>query len=277
VAQAFRIDTEAHVETTVQKLMEDPITYAEALLRTLGPAELNAKGKAACAQFRSLLTKYPFNPASTVQATLQEFNGVFRKPDGVLWALYDPTLQKLMPKQGSQYVAQPGAGMNLNPSFVAFFNRAAAFSDAAYAAGPDPRFAFTMKPVPTEGTVGTSLRIDGQTVTYSGGAAQPKAFAWQGGGMHEAVATVKFGGSDLGWANYQGLWAAFQFFNDAERWAPAGSGWNVEWIVRVGKNPVTLQGRPLMVQFYLEMNNAPPVFQKGYFSGLACVSEVARP
>ena len=46
VAQAFRIDTEAHVETTVQKLMEDPITYAEALLRTLGPAELNAKGKA---------------------------------------------------------------------------------------------------------------------------------------------------------------------------------------------------------------------------------------
>lgn len=277
VAQAFRIDTEAHVETTVQKLMEDPITYAEALLRTLGPAELNAKGRAACAQFRSLMAKYPFNPAASVQATLQEFNGVFGKPDGVLWSLYNSSLQKVLQRQGNQYVALPGQGLNLNPAFVAFFNRAAAFSDAAYAAGPDPRFAFTMKPVPTEGTVGTSLRIDGQTITYSGGAAQPKAFAWQGSGPHEAVATVKFGGSDLGWANYQGLWAAFQFFNDAERWAPAGAGWNVEWIVRVGKNPVTLQGRPLTVQFYLEMNNAPPVFQKGYFSGLSCVSEVARP
>ncbi len=88
---------------------------------------------------------------------------------------------------------------------------------------------------------------------------------------------MKFGGSDLGWANYDGLWAAFHFFNDAERWIPAGSGWNVEWIVRVGKNPVTLQGRPLTVQFNLEMNGAPPVFQRGYFAGLACVSEVARP
>jgi hypothetical protein len=46
VAQVFRIDPDAHIETVVQKLMEDPITYAEALLRNVGPAELNGKGKA---------------------------------------------------------------------------------------------------------------------------------------------------------------------------------------------------------------------------------------
>jgi type VI secretion system protein ImpL len=276
MAQAFRIDPQGHLETTSQRLLEEPITYVEGLLRTLGPAELNGKGRALCAQFRTLMAKYPFNPASQSPATLQEVNALFRKPDGALWAMYESSLQKALAKQGSHYAAVPGT-INLNPAFVSFFNRAAAFADAAYPAGSqDPRITYTLKPVPSEGTMGTSLRIDGQVINFAGGAPQPKQFFWPGG-SHEAVATVKFGGSDLGWANYEGLWAAFHFFGDAERWIPAGSGFNVEWIVRVGKNPVTLQGRPLTVQFYLDMNGAPPIFQRGYFSGLGCVAEVARP
>ncbi|MFB3829119.1 MAG: ImcF-related family protein [Bryobacteraceae bacterium] len=277
-AQAFRIDPEAHMEATVQKLMEDPITHVEALLRTIGPAELNGKGRALCGQWRALMSKYPFNPASTTQATLQEMNALVRKPDGALWTFYEGSLQKLLTRQGAQYAPAPTATVQINPAFVAFFNRAAAFAESAYPAGAqDPRIEYTLRPVPTEGMAGHSLRIDGQTISYSGGAAQPKGFAWSGAGTHEAVASVKFGGSDLGWANYEGLWAAYRFFGDAERWQAAGSGWDVEWIVRVGKNPVTLQGKPLTVRFHLEMaNGAPPVFQRGYFSGLACVSEVAR-
>jgi type VI secretion system protein ImpL len=278
MAQAFRIDPEARLESTVQNLLEQPITYVESLLRLLGPAELNAKGKGLCAQFRTLMGKYPFNPASQTPATIQEVNALFRQPDGALWGFYAESLQKALPKQGAQYVAAPGGGVNLNPAFVSFFNRAAAFAEAAYAGGAqEPRIGYTLRPVPTEGTVATSLRIDGQTLAFSGGAPQPAKFVWQGGGTHEAVATVKFGSSDLDWANYQGLWAAFQFFGDAERWIPAASGFNVEWIVRVGKNPVTLEGRPLTVQYNLDMNGAPPIFQRGYFGGMGCVADVARP
>ncbi len=153
---------------------------------------------------------------------------------------------------------------------------AAALSDALHAGGSqDPHVAYTLRGVPSEGIQSVSLRIDGQTLT-SAGNAPPKQFVWQGAGAHQVNGTVKFGGPDLGWADYEGLWSLFQFFGDAERWQPAGSGYDLEWIVRTGKKPVTLAGKPLTVRFYLDMAGAPPVFQKGYFSRLACVAEVVR-
>ena len=55
MAGVFRADPDGHIEGNVQKLLEDPIVYAEALLRTLGPGELNAKGRVLCGQFRSVM------------------------------------------------------------------------------------------------------------------------------------------------------------------------------------------------------------------------------
>ena len=279
MAQAFRLDSEGHLEAGVQKLLEDPIVYAEALLRTLGPAELNGKGKALCAQFRPVLAKYPFNPNATAQATLEEVNGLFRRPDGALWQFYDQSLQKLLPKQGAQFAPATVAGVSLTPAFVGFFNNAASFTDAAYAGGSqDPHINYTLKPVASEGIQTVGLRLDGQALTYSGGAATPKQFTWQGSGVHEAKATVKFGGGpELAWSSNDGLWAVFQFFAKAERWVPVGTSNSLEWIIRIGKDPVTLpSGKPLTVRFDLEMGGAPPVFQRGYLSRLACVAEVAR-
>ncbi len=109
VAQTFRGDAEGHVDSIVQKLMEDPITSVEALLRRLGPDELNAKGREVCGQYKRLLAKYPFNPnPSAPQATIPDVNGIFAKPDGALWKFYTESLQKMLPKQGSQYVACSG-------------------------------------------------------------------------------------------------------------------------------------------------------------------------
>jgi type VI secretion system protein ImpL len=278
VAQAFRIDADAHIEGVVQKLMEDPITYVEALLRTLGPAELNGKGKTLCSIYRPVLNKFPFNPAATPQATVDDVNALFKKPDGALWKFYDENLQKLLPKQGSQYVAATVGNVTLTPQFVAFFNQAAAFAEALYAGGtPDPHFTYTLKPVPSDGIEAMGLHLDGQDFTYSGGDATAKQFVWQGTGAHGAKATIKFGSTDLAWASYDGLWAVFQFFNQADTWHPAGNGNILEWIVRAGKNPMLLpSGKPLTVRFELDMGAFPPVFQKGYFARMACVADVAK-
>jgi type VI protein secretion system component VasK len=135
-----------------------------------------------------------------------------------------------------------------------------------------------LKPEPSDGIQTVSLRIDGQTLSYSGGAAAPKQFTWQGSGAHEAKATVKFGnGPDLAWSNNEGLWSVFQFFAKAERWTPVGTGHSLEWVIRIGKDPVTLPGgKPLTVRFDLDMAGAPPVFQRGYFSRMSCVADVAH-
>src|SRR5690606_33342468 len=41
LSQKFNIDQDQHIEQVAQKLLDDPITHAEALLRALGPKELN--------------------------------------------------------------------------------------------------------------------------------------------------------------------------------------------------------------------------------------------
>lgn len=278
VGQAFRADTEAHVDQTVQNLMLDPITYVEALLRNLGPEELNGKGKTLCSVYRPVMNKYPFNPNASAQATIAEVDGVFHKPDGALWKFYDESLQKLLPKQGTQYVGQTVNGVTLTPGFVAFFNRAAAFADFAYGGNSaDPHFAYSLKPVPTDGIQGLSLQLDGQSFAYSGGDAASKQFTWQASGAHDAKAGVKLSGTDLTWFGQDGLWSTFVFFNQADTWNAAGSGYILEWPVRAGKNPLLLpNGKPLTVRFELDMGGGPQVFEKGYFSRMACVAEVAK-
>ena len=275
MAQAFRVDSDGHLDTAAQKLLEDPIVYVEGMLRLLGPAELNGKGKSLCGQFRAVLSKYPFNPNSTVEATVADVNGLLRKPDGALWSFYDQNLQKLLVKQGSQFAIGPSGGVN--PAFLNFFNAATAFSDAIYAGGAqDPHFTYMLKPEPSENIQTVNLLIDGQSLSYSGGTATPKQFTWQAGGSHGVQASVKLGGPDIAFSDAEGIWAVFRFFNRADRWTPAGAGYSLEWIIRAGKDPMKVNGKPLIVHFELDMAGAPAVFQAGYFSRLACVSDVAR-
>ena len=271
MAQTFRPDKDGHLDTVVQKLLEDPITSVEQMLRAAGPAELNAKGKTLCAQFRGVMGKYPFNPASGTDATLEEVGSLFRPPDGALWTFYQQNLQKALTKQGGQY-ASSGAPP-LTPNFVAFFNAAAEFSNALYGGGSDPRFTYSLKPEPTEGVLGTTLRIDGQSLDYSAGApAASKQFAWQGSGTHEVAATVKLGGPDIKWEDEAGPWSVFRFFSVADQRTLT----TLEWVVRVGRNAAIVNGKPLTVKYDLDMGSLPQIFQRGYFSRMSCVAEVAR-
>jgi hypothetical protein len=79
------------------------------------------------------------------------------------------------------------------------------------------------------------------------------------------------------WPDYDDTWAIFQFFENADHFTAVGSNYQLDWGITIGKQRVKdASGRPLTVRFELNMGGAPPVFQKGYLSGLGCVADVAR-
>ena len=238
MAQAFNIDSEGHIEANVQKLLEDPITYLDPMLKSIDGAEINAGGKVLCGGFRPVLNKYPFNPAATSEATLADINALFRKPDGLLWTFYDQKLQKVLTRQGTQYVPNAASKVTVNPAFLSFFNSAAAFGETLYAdGGQDPHFSYSLKPETTEGVQMLTLLLDGQTLTHTSGAAAAfKKFTWQGSGTHAAKLSVRFGTQDLELASGEGLWAAFHLFQQANTQSTATGGVQVlDWIASSGR------------------------------------------
>ncbi len=281
MAQAFRIDADGHIEASVQKLLEDPITYLDAMLRSIDTPELNAGGKALCGQMRPVLAKYPFNATATSEATLADVNAIFRKPDGLIWTFFDQKLQKVLVRQGSQYAINPSSKVTLNPAFLSFFNAAAAVGEALYAGGTqDPHFEYSLKPETTEGVQVITLKLDGQVLTYnSGTAAAFKKFTWQGSALHEAQLNVRFGNTELQFARGEGLWAAFHLFQKANQSTASGTGQVLEWITSSGKASDAIMlpsGKPLTVRVDLDLGATPPLFQRGYLARMACVQDIAR-
>lgn len=273
IAQGFTIDSVGKVDATTKKLMEDPIKYAEGVITAMGPAEMNGKGKALCAAMRDLFSKYPFNPAATQRATVQQMDAVFQPGLGAVPAFYDSTLKNFLQRQGSDFVPNPTAGINFNPAFLTFFSRAMRFTDTVYPGGStQPRLTFTMRPYPTEGIKSLNLTIGGQSMVSPG---SPKQFIWTGSDIDQVRLDGNVGGSSLTFLTYSGPWAVFEFFNNAERMQTNGNVQSVEWIPKTSGQPFMINGKPLTVHYDVDISGAP-VFQKGYFSTLRCVPDVAR-
>lgn len=270
----FGLDPEAHLETTIEKLLEDPITYTQAVAPNgPSPAPLNAAGASFCGKYRALMTKYPFDSRAKAQASLDEIAAIFQPQKGAMWQLYQDKLSKLLAKQGNTYAVVPGQKPEITPRFVNFFNNAAKFSDAIYANGTSqqPKLTFALQPVFSSDIQTVTLAIDGQAATFHPGS-PAQQFSWPGAG---GVRMVAHSGADALYPSYDGVWAVFQFFSDADRPVPSP-----EWMLKSGlsNKPVTspLTNQPIVVHFNLDMLGNPPVFQKGYFQTLGCVSEVAK-
>jgi type VI secretion system protein ImpL len=270
MALTFGNDPEAG---TVRKLLESPIMNVDPLLRGLGAQTLNGSGKSFCSQYNALMRKYPFNAGSSEMADVQEVNAIFKSKDGELWKFYDATLKNILPRQGSHFVPGPTQGFTISPRFVSFLERATGFSDALYHGGADPHLEFQLRPI-SQNVQTLQLGIEGQSYVFPGGAPTFRKFTWPGGTHGVQLSGKMKDGSDLSSPPnaYQGLWAVFSFFSETENWRQTGATNSLEWKLKVGS-----AGRVVAsVQFELDMLGSPPVFQRGYLSGLACVAEVAR-
>jgi type VI secretion system protein ImpL len=262
-----RVDQKFHDENLVRALLEQPITNVDAPLK-LGPAAaLNGAGKSFCARFAQITGKYPFNPASDQELASDQLNDILAPKTGALWTFYDDKLKQILIKEGSHFEVAATSAVKPSPVFVAFFNRAAALSDALYSGGSStPKFSYTLKTLPSN--VDVILKIGSETLA---GAGQQKTFTWTGN--PEDVQVTSPGGDLLG--AFRGTWAVFRFVADAHSQG-AGRVANLEWIMQSNGRTIMLpNGKPKSYTYQLEVNSVNP-FQSSELTGLRCVSQVAH-
>ena len=277
IAASFTIDQQGQLHSTVQKLMEDPIRYAEALLTRFGADQINARVRNFCGGVRGTFAKFPFNSNSTVQASVPEVAAILRPGTGSLWTMYNDVLQTVLQKQqGNVYQQVPG-NVRLSGGFVDFFNRAATFSDLLFAGGtPDPHFSITVKPQLSDGTSAVAIQLEGDVVRSSRNL-QSQRIDWPAVN-HEARLSAQLGTTEINLIGpFNNPWALFQLFYAADSWLQVGSAARAEWTLRTGAQGISLpSGAALKVAVDVSPAASAVILRRGYFSGAECGGEVAR-
>jgi type VI secretion system protein ImpL len=261
------IDSKFHDENLVDKLLRQPIINVEVLIAGGDTAGVNGAAGPLCTQFLQLSAKYPFNPNSSQDLPVEQLNSILAPKIGSFWTFYDKNLAKYLIKQGSRYVEAPDAKVKLLPGFVAFFNRAAAFSDELYPGGAaTPKFAYSLKALPSN--VDTILKIGPETLS---GIGQQKTFTWTGEPGDVQVTTK--GGDILG--SFPGPWAVFKFVADAHSQV-SGPITTLEWIMQSNGRTIMLpNGKIKSFSYELQVTGFNP-FRSSDLSGLRCQTPVAR-
>ena len=258
------VDQEFHLELVVGGLLEAPFHHAEPLINAGPKGPLNGAGRALCAQFGSMTQFYPFNTsASAADLPLAQLNQLLAPETGALWTAYNQSLKPYLVKQGSRYDAIPST-VKLNPSFVSFFNNAAAISQTLYSSGPaNPRVGFTLRQTASN-VADLALKIGSETLSGTG---QAKTFNWTGN--EEVQVTSK--GAIFG--SFSGPWAVSRFVADG---SGHGAGANdLEYTLKSNDRPIIVNGKPQSYSYQLQVNGAN-VFNPAVWSGLRCVAQVVK-
>jgi type VI secretion system protein ImpL len=274
IARNFHADEGTpKVDIMTAKLLDDPITYAEAWIGNPELVTANQAAKSVCGEVSALAKKYPFKTSSPSEASMPETEHVFRPGDGILYTFWDQTLKNYVDKNGNSYTAKLGSTVQVSPDFLRFFNRAMDFSRALYRDGKSPHIVFTMRALATPGIDSDRLVFDGQVLQATSQGGEAKEFTWPGQGKAGAELYANYGRGDFLLINDDGLWATFRFFGRADKFDESGGLYHLQWIPRQGDPPQPSRrpdGSVLSFSFDLDLKGAPPIFKKGYLAGMDC-------
>jgi type VI secretion system protein ImpL len=230
---------------------------------------LNERGRSLCAALTPMLAKFPFNPDASAEATPQEVAAQLAPGTGALWTLQQERLEGLMEKQGAQWVAKPGAPVQLSGQFLAFFNRAAQVSTALFNGGAEPRVTLTARGMPTERVPAIAL-VQGQQVARFARNAPPAQFIWPSTTGRDvkllAERNVRMTrDKERPVKQAGGEWGLFRLVAQATKVEGDGSSLRAEW--GSGADAVAVEfGFP----------EGMPVLKRGWLGGMGCAAQVTR-
>ena len=276
MALGFQPDREGQVHVQVQSLIEAPINNVEILTRTVGTGELNRLGADFCGPFRLLMEKYPFSPGAPVEASWLEVGAIFG-PTGSLRTFYERTLSRALVQQGNTYVPRENSQIQLSPQFIAFFNKAMAVSDALYKENPaNPRMTLSLRPLLTGNIEWVTITIDGVTQRWTRTDAQNRSLTWNGPLATSASIAVRAGRQEGVLQSFNGTWSLFRLIHQIDGWGSTGGVYRPAWDVRFGGRQVMNDNVPVQLVVEMHLGATAPIMWDGYFSGLGCVTSVAR-
>lgn len=263
-SQAFNPDPQAHVEQTVLALLQAPINSVDEVIH----AGATPGGGGLCSQFTPLMSKFPFNPSATVEASPSELAQVLQPGSGALWQFYDTKLKPLVVQQQgtTSYSPAIGAPLKVNPDFLRFFNKASALSAALYAPGG---MTFNAHVLPSKGIQSIALAIDSQRVA---GADVSKSFTWSLATAQQAQLTANYATGSLP-LSFTGPWALFHLTYRGK--LESSSPVRIAYPLEIAGTPIVVEGTPLVERIEFTGANANLLIP-GALSDMRCVSTVAH-
>jgi type VI protein secretion system component VasK len=257
------VDQQFGNQDQVRRLLEEPITKVEALLKR-GPVDIvNGSGKSYCAAFAGAASKYPFDPNSLQDLSMDQLYAIFGPTSDALKKLKED-VKPFTFMVGNKYAQNTQAAVKPSKTFLDFLNRVTALSDALYPTGSlPPKFSYTLKQVPSN-LEGVVLKIGNETL--SGEGAQ-HTFIWTGA-SEDVLVTSKSG--DVLDSFPAGPWSAFKFVAKAHQ---LGGG-KLEWVGESNGRIVMLpNGKQKSYDYQLQVSGSVnPFFD---LQGMKCVSQVA--
>jgi len=284
IAEGFKPLGGKGVDETVKRLLDQPIRLASAFIPSdnakVESGQLNGQLRAFCGRLRPTLSKYPFQPSSTEDASIDELTRWFAPQSGEIWKFQAQTLGKLTEKQGSRWTEKdPTSKPQVTGEVLSFLNSAQAVADAFFPAGatqPHLTFVFRPKLDPSFGDSILELEIDGRHYPWTN--RLQKQFTWpppQDSQSLGATAWIKGGALELNIASRPGIWGIFRIIGDAEH--RALNSRIVEWRYSGGERGLRQPIHPAPVQMEIvDFPGGVDVFNPQFYDGLRCPARAVQ-
>lgn len=284
IAYGFKPLGDKGVDETVKRLLDQPIQLASRFIPAnnvvVESGQSNGQLRAFCGRIRSTLSKYPFQPSSPEDTSIEELTRWFAPQSGEIWKFQAQTLGKLTEKQGSRWTEKdPTSKPQVTGEVLSFLNSAQAVADVFFPAGAaQPHFFYTLRPKldPAFGDSILELEIDGKPYPWT--KKIQKQFTWPPPPDQKplgATAWIMTGTVGLNIASREGIWGIFRIIGDAE--PRALNGRIVEWKYSGGERGLRQPIHPAPVQMEIvDFPGGIDVFNPQFYQGLKCPTRAVQ-
>jgi type VI secretion system protein ImpL len=277
----------SQVDLDLGNLLEEPIRYASSTIakvpRKLPPAppdfrpviaRINKAENDLCSSIAPLLTKFPFDAASSLDATTQDLNQVFAPTTGTLAQFeQSPDVSQAYVRQGKTWASKPDFPATYSQPFLQELNSLSQLRDALYTDGGSvPHFDYTLT-LDGTGKISFELDVDGHAIKYTPGKGSVQKLVWPpvtaAPTQLDLRTGFRFKSGEKMLAQQPGPWGLFRLLQAAD---DQNGGLFTFRSVMFASTHTQLQdskGNPATIQIRID-SAASNIFGRGYFSKLRC-------